>query len=107
MFPDIITFGTYEQDNVTENGAGGICGAPEERIFAEESKAELFGELQKLSEDARLLLHLYYFEELKTGEIAKLLHRKESTVRVQLKRAREQLRMRFEEDGMAAERRER
>lgn len=89
--------------DVTENVVGGIGGAPEERIFAEESKKALYRELQKLSADARLLLHLYYFEELKTGEIAKLLHRKESTVRVQLKRAREQLRMRFEEDGAVLE----
>lgn len=73
---------------------------PEERIFADESKAELYRELQKLSADARLLLHLYYFEELKTAEIAKLMHRKESTVRGQLKRAREKLKAQFEEDGV-------
>jgi len=95
------------ETDMTGNGACGDSQTPEERIFADESKAELYRELQKLSPDARLLLHLYYFEELKTGDIARLLHRKESTVRVQLKRAREQLRMRFEEDGVAVESRER
>ena len=78
----------------------GSCGTPEERFFRDERRTELYRELQKLSKDARLLLHLYYFEELKTGEIAGLMHRKESTVRVQLMRAREQLRGRFEEDGV-------
>jgi len=73
---------------------------PEERIFADESKEELYRALQKLSPDARLLLHLYYFEELKTAEIAKFMNRKESTVRVQLTRAREKLKAQFEEEGV-------
>ena len=80
--------------------AGGNYVTPEERIFADESKKELYRALQKLTPDARLLLHLYYFEELKTAEIAKLMHRKESTVRVQLARAREKLKAQFEEDGV-------
>ena len=79
-------------------GAGSTYGTPEERILADESKAELYRELQKISPDARLLLHLYYFEELKTAEIAKIIHRKESTVRVQLTRAREKLKTQFEEE---------
>ncbi len=79
-------------------GRNGTYGTPEEHFFSEESKKELYRELQKISTDARLLLHLYYFEELKTGEIAKLMHRKESTVRVQLTRARGQLRAQFEEE---------
>ena len=73
----------------------------EEKLLAEEKKAELYRELQKMPPDIRLLVHLYYFEELKTKEIAKLMHRKESTVRVQLLRAREHLRARFEEDGVS------
>ena len=82
------------------NGEKGSLQTPEERIFADESKAELYRELQKLSPDARLLIHLYYFEEMKTAEIAKLMHRKESTVRVQLARAREKLKAQFEADGV-------
>ena len=80
------------------NGEKGSLQTPEERIFADEGKKELYRELQKLSADARLLLHLYYFEELKTAEIAKLMHRKESTVRVQLTRAREKLKTQLEEE---------
>ena len=91
---------TETETNLTGNGGNGSTQTPEERFFADESKAELYRELQKLSPDARLLLHLYYFEELKTAEIAKLMHRKESTVRVQLTRAREKLKAQFEADGV-------
>ena len=87
---------TETDTDAEEKGFRGICVTPEERIFADESKEELYRALQTLSSDARLLLHLYYFEELKTAEIAKLIHRKESTVRVQLARAREKLKAQFE-----------
>ncbi len=95
--------GEWFTETETGGAVTGVSGTgitPEERIFSDESKAELYRELQKLSADARLLLHLYYFEEMKTGEIAKLMHRKESTVRVQLTRAREKLKAQFEEDGV-------
>lgn len=91
---------TETEANLTGNGENGSAQTPEERFFADESKAELYRELQKLSPEARLLLHLYYFEELKTAEIAKLMHRKESTVRGQLARAREKLKAQFEADGV-------
>lgn len=91
---------TETENDVMLSGARGVFGTPEERIFADESKAALYRELQKLSADARLLLHLYYFEEMKTGEIAKLMHRKESTVRVQLTRAREKLKVQLEAEGV-------
>ena len=89
---------TEKGTDLPGNGEMGSSQTPEERIFADESKAELYRELQKLSADARLLFHLYYFEEMKTGEIAKLMHRKESTVRVQLTRAREKLKAQLEEE---------
>lgn len=95
--------GDWFVDTETElpgDGERDSAQTPEERIFADESKAELYRGLQKLSPDARLLLHLYYFEELKTAEIAKLMHRKESTVRVQLSRAREKLKAQFEAAGV-------
>ncbi len=71
----------------------------EERFLADERKAELYRELQKLDCDTRVLLHLYYFEELKTKEIAKLLHKTDSAVRVALFRARTKLRIQAQEDG--------
>ncbi|XCP86548.1 sigma-70 family RNA polymerase sigma factor [Roseburia hominis] len=41
---------------------------------------------------------LYYYQELSVAEIAKVLGQKESTVRVRLKRAREQLKEELKED---------
>ncbi len=91
---------TETEPNLPGTGENGSVRMLEECIFADESKKELYRALQKLSPDARILLHLYYFEELKTSEIAKMMHRKESTVRGQLARARGQLRAQFEEEGV-------
>lgn len=92
-------FTVTDKDRISD-GMENTGQTPEDYIFADERKAELYRELQKLSPDTRLLLHLYYFEELKTAEIAKLMCLKESTVRVRLARARAQLRMQIEEDGV-------
>lgn len=55
----------------------------------------------ELPEQYRLVIHLYYYEELSTKEIAGLLHRRTSTVRTQLTRARQQLRTVLEQCGYA------
>ena len=47
--------------------------------------------LKKLSEDYREVIELHYFSGLKVNEIANMLQRKESTVKVQLMRGREKL----------------
>lgn len=47
--------------------------------------------IAELPEKYRMVIHLYYYEELSTEEIAVLLHRRASTVRTQLTRARELL----------------
>lgn len=72
----------------------------EEQFLADEKRTELHRELQKLDCDTRLLLHLFYFEELKTKEIARVLHKSESAVRVALSRARTKLRIQAQEDGV-------
>lgn len=59
--------------------------------FPEPEERELDEAMGKLKPDARTLLHLYYYQELSTREIAELLGRKESTVRTQLTRARQRL----------------
>lgn len=48
--------------------------------------------VQKLPPKYRLVVHLYYFEELTVAEIARLTEQKESTVKSQMHRAREMLR---------------
>ena len=49
--------------------------------------------LKSLEEKYRLLLYLYYYEGYSTGQVAELLGRKESSVRSNLKRGREKLKM--------------
>ena len=44
--------------------------------------------LAALSEDDRMLIHLFYYEGLKSGEIAGVLKRRPDAVRKQLSRAR-------------------
>jgi len=72
----------------------------EEQLLEKERRTELHRELQKMDGDTRLLLHLFYFEELKTKEIARLLHKSEAAVRVALSRARTKLRIQAQEDGV-------
>lgn len=56
---------------------------PEERVLDEA--------LRQLRPKDRILLHLFYYEELSSKEMAALLNRRESTVRTQLTRARRRL----------------
>ena len=84
-----------------ENDSGALAGGTvEEQLLDKEKASQLHRELQKLDSDTRLLLHLYYFEELKTKEIARLLHKSESAVRVALSRARVKLKIQAKEDGV-------
>ncbi len=59
--------------------------------FPELETQELHDALGTLPAKERILLHLFYYEELSTKEIAQTLGRKESTVRTQLTRARQKL----------------
>lgn len=67
--------------------------------FQEKESIELYGELAKLPQKYRDVIHLFYYEELSVAEISQILHRKESTVRTQLTRARAMLREILEEEG--------
>lgn len=49
-----------------------------------------------LSPKYRIPIHLYYYEEYSVSEIAKILHRRESTVQTQLQRGREQIKQTLE-----------
>ncbi|MDO5785450.1 MAG: sigma-70 family RNA polymerase sigma factor [Eubacteriales bacterium] len=53
---------------------------------------DLYCTLQQLPMKYREVIHLFYYEDMSTAQIAKILHRKESTVRTQLTRARTKLR---------------
>ena len=60
--------------------------------FREPEENEVWLALQGLPEDYRLPIYLFYFEELSTQEIAKVLGILPGTVRTRLSRGREQLR---------------
>lgn len=50
-----------------------------------------------MPEKYREEIHLYYYEGYSTGQVAKLLGRKESSIRSDLKRGRERLKMMLKE----------
>ena len=54
--------------------------------------------VKQLPEQERTAIHLFYQEGCSTGEISRILKRKESTVRSDLKRARERLKAILKED---------
>ena len=55
--------------------------------------------LARLSPELRVTVHLYYYEQYSTPEIAALLGKSESAVRTRLMRARRQLREDLQEGG--------
>ena len=70
----------------------------EDLPFREKESLELYEELSRLPQKYRDVIHLFYYEELPVADIAKILHRKESTVRTQLTRARTMLKEILEEE---------
>lgn len=60
---------------------------------------DLWEELRRLPERDRTVLHLYYYEDMTTEEIAQMLGRNPATVRSQLLRARAKLKKLLVEEG--------
>ena len=60
--------------------------------FQEPEENEVWTALQSLAEDYRLPIYLFYFQELSTQEIAKVLAIRPGAVRMRLTRGRDQLR---------------
>lgn len=68
-------------------------------VFArDEDKGELLAQVMELSEKYRTVLYLYYYEGYSLKEIAHILKLNEATVRTQLSRARERLRIKLTEE---------
>lgn len=67
--------------------------APLEECTAvfEPQERKLDEALRQMNPKDRIVLHLFYYEEMSVREIAALLKRKESTIRTQLTRARRKL----------------
>ena len=60
--------------------------------FREPEENQVWEALQDLTEDYRLPIYLFYFQELSTQEIAKILAIRPGAVRMRLTRGRDQLR---------------
>ncbi len=56
-----------------------------------DDSAALVDAVKRLSKNYRVVIHLFYYEELSIGEIAAVTNAKASTVRTRLTRARRQL----------------
>ena len=54
--------------------------------------------LQKLPEKYRVVLHLFYFEDMSVDQICKPLNMKATTVKVQLMRGREMMKDKLKEE---------
>ncbi len=66
----------------------------EDTLIAEmpEEESEVYLAVMKLPSKYRVVIHLFYYEDMAVAEISKTLGINESTVRSQLKRGREMLR---------------
>ena len=60
--------------------------------------AWLLGQVMKLPEKYRIVLHLFYYEDYSVSEIAKILKLSESNVKTRLSRARAMLKTSLKED---------
>ena len=56
-----------------------------------EPEREILEELYLLPDEDRVILYLYYYEEYKIREIAKILRQKQNTINSRLTRARNKL----------------
>ncbi|MBQ8507142.1 MAG: RNA polymerase sigma factor [Clostridia bacterium] len=65
--------------------------APEPEVHENPRLAALSEALKRLPENQRVAIHLYYYEQLSTDEIAEILGEKGATIRSRLKRGREKL----------------
>ena len=61
-------------------------------------KSEIEYAVKELPKKYRMLIHLYYYEDLSIKEIADIVHQKESTIASALDRARKILRSKLKED---------
>lgn len=62
----------------------------------ETEQGRLYEEIMKLKPKYKEVILLYYYQDLKVGEIAKILNAPQSTISIRLRRAKDELRKRLE-----------
>lgn len=70
----------------------------QEPIFSTPEKSSLYYAVKELPLKYRQVVHLYYFEDYSTKEIAEIVEISETAVQTRLLRARQKLRKRLKED---------
>ena len=81
----IVSLSEYKEEDVTQD-------------FSVEKNEDIIEIVKLLPQNYRVVIHLFYYEELSVEEISNILGRKASTVRTQLTRARKQLSELLKED---------
>lgn len=66
--------------------------------FNEQSHSDLYSAVMQLPKFQRMAIHLFYYEDYSTKEIAQVLNKNEVTIRSYLHRARKKLKSLLEED---------
>lgn len=84
---DFVTSAHYRHKADLDEFSGGS----EEPSYELEEKSEVYYAVQSLPEKYRIPIHLFYYEDMSTAQIAKALGKRESTVRSHLTRARKML----------------
>ncbi|MBE5967875.1 MAG: sigma-70 family RNA polymerase sigma factor [Lachnospiraceae bacterium] len=69
----------------------------EEAVFMEDNN-DLLNAVLELPMKYREVIHLYYYEGYSTKEIASILNRRDTTIRTQLQRGRDILKLKLKED---------
>ena len=71
---------------------------PDTPVFDDPAQRELYDAVLALPQAYRIVLYLFYYEDMPTKEIAAVLHISQNAVTTRLTRAREALRRAYQED---------
>ena len=71
---------------------------PDTPVFDNPAQRELYDAVLSLPQAYRIVLYLFYYEDMPTKEIAAVLHISQNAVTTRLTRAREALRRAYQED---------
>lgn len=69
-------------------------------VFENEEESDLFDAVMELPEKYRIVIHLFYYEDMEIKEISKVLGISESNVKVRLSRGRKMLKDRLKEEWL-------